>query len=96
MATYTALEADIALISDAVAKEDATNLLAELKAIDAAILKSSATDLQSYSIANRSASRRALDELRAQRDQLKAQIRRACYGSVTLIDMNSNSSETEA
>lgn len=95
MATYTALEADIATISDAVAKEDATNLLAELRAIDASILKSSATDLQSYSIANRSASRRALEELRAQRDQIKAQIRRACYGSVQLIDMNTHSSETE-
>jgi len=89
LATLTAAwEVQIATIGDDLSKANATYILERYVAAVAKIASLEAQNTVSYSIADRSVQRRSLADAEKLRISLETQLAQACYGSATLVDLN--------
>jgi len=84
----TEWETQIATIGDDLSKANATYVLSRYIAAIQKIASIEAQNIDSYSIADRSVTRRRIAEAQSLAKNLEAQLSQACYGSATLVDLN--------
>jgi len=89
----TAWETEIAKISDTLLNAEATYALSEY--IDARTNQAalSANEIQSYTIAGRTFTRRDVEAGQGQVNRIENKLRALVYGSITMIDLNTTAGQ---
>jgi hypothetical protein len=88
-----AFGAEIAKISDALVKAKANYLLERYAKLAATVESLQEGKLASYTIGDRTVTRRELPQMQTELDRMEMRLKRMIYGRVVLIDMNLNQTD---